>query len=351
MIPSDRFDGLLERPELAFDEERPARRFRGASVLVTGAGGSIGSALVRQLIELGAERVVCYESHEPSLFRLGVGLRDLGLGSRAVLSLGDARDAPRIDRLVSSYSVDAVFALAAYKHVPLAEENADQVAAVNVVALADAIEVCDSRQVANFIFPSSDKAVRPPSLYGATKRFAECAVRERGSSAATTQGTAVRLVNVFGTAGNVIELFAARFAAGQRVGLTDERMTRYWMTRREAVWLLATASTLANESSLYIGAVGDPVPLLTTTRRLASMMGVDDPQIDIVGIRPGERLSEELAYAFETVVATPVADILEIVSQRRHPRIVDAVARLRTCVATGDAFGARSILMDASFVT
>jgi O-antigen biosynthesis protein WbqV len=288
---------------------------------------------------------VCVESHEPSLFRLGLRLRERFPNHRVRLALADVRDTRRLTRLIDEHAVDAVFHMAAYKQVPLAEENCDQVVSVNVsstLALADAAA---SAGVRDFVYPSTDKAVRPPSIYGATKRIAELELLRRIVDH-RRRAAVVRLVNVFGTAGNVIETWSRQLASGQPIWVTDPRMTRYWMTTREAALLLASAACIDRAPAPLLLEVGDPVPLMRTAERLAELVTGQAPDVRVIGARPGERLHEELAYAYEQLEPTTLRGIQQATSLRPLENISRILAELECAVTAGDNDWVRRILAD-----
>jgi FlaA1/EpsC-like NDP-sugar epimerase len=340
---------LLERAPVPFDEARLRARYEGRAVLVVGAGGSIGGALVERLLELGAEMVVCGESHEPSLFRLGLRLSERFPRERFRLALADLRDTARLGRLIREHAADVVFQMAAYKHVPLSEENADQVVWLNVLATLDLADAAARSGVSAFVYPSTDKAVRPPSMYGATKRVVELELLRRAALGATCQFQVVRLVNVFGTAGNVIEIWMRRLEAGLALPVTDPSMTRYWMTRGEAVHLLAAAATLGPgwPAGPLLLEVGQPVPLPATMARLAALLERPPPRVDVTGRRPGERLHEELTYPYERLVPTELPGVLSIVADRRLDDVQGTVRLLRGAVERGDHRRVRELLTAA----
>ena len=343
------FDRLLEREPVQFDEARLRQRYDGRAALVVGAGGSIGSALVERLLELGASFVVCAESHEPSLFRLGLRLSERISKARYRLALGDLRDTARLGRLIREHAVDVVFQMAAYKHVPLSEENADQVVWLNVLATLDLADLSARSGVTAFVYPSTDKAVRPPSIYGATKRVVELELLRRAALRGVCTFPVVRLVNVFGTAGNVIEIWSRRMAAGQTLPVTDPSMSRYWMTRQEAVHLLASAAVLGRSAPAapLMLEVGGPVPLLATLQRLAALLERPAPRVEVTGWRPGERLHEELTYPYERFVATELPGIVAAATDRRLDDVQGTVRRLREAVEGGDNAAVRALLKAA----
>lgn len=343
MIPGTiDLDRLLDRPTTTFDEAGLNARYAGSTALVTGAGGSIGGALCEELLARGARSLVCVDSHEPSLFRLGLRLRERWPAIRPRLALADVRQTDLLARLMSDHGVDAVFHTAAYKHVPLAEENADQALAVNVLATLDLADAAIGRGVRDFVYPSTDKAVRPPSIYGATKRLAEIELLRRRTGADGRRVAVARLVNVFGTAGNVIEIFAAQMQAGRHLTVTDRAMTRYWMTRREAVRLMLSAALIADADGPLMIDVGAAAPLLDTARRLAALLSVPMPPVDEMGWRPGERLTEELTYPEERLVSSDAAGVLIARSERPLGDVTDLVGEARRVVAAADADAARA---------
>jgi FlaA1/EpsC-like NDP-sugar epimerase len=339
------YERLLERAPVAFDDHVVRERFEGASVMVTGAGGSIGSALCELLARSGAAALVCVENHEPSLFRLGLRLRERFPNLRVRHALADVRDGERLGRLIDHHAVDAIFQMAAYKHVPLGEENCDQVVDVNVLATLTLADLASARGVRDFVYPSTDKAVRPPSIYGATKRLVELELMRRVADHGRRCGVA-RLVNVFGTAGNVIETWARQLPEGTPIWVTDARMTRYWMTTHEATMLLASAACLEPEPAPLLLEVGDPVPLLRTAERLAEMVIGRAPETQIVGWRPGERLHEELAYDYETAERSGLPGILRLRARRPLDDASAIVSELQCAVSAGDDLWVRRILGD-----
>ncbi|HEV8638975.1 MAG TPA: polysaccharide biosynthesis protein [Chloroflexota bacterium] len=341
------FDRLLEREAVRFDEELLRARFAGRAAMVVGAGGSIGGALVELLLARGAALVVCAEAHEPSLFRLGLRLRERAANPAVRLALADLRDTPRLERLIAEHGVDAVFQLAAYKHVPLSEENADQVVWVNVLATLDLADAATRSGVAAFVYPSTDKAVRPPSIYGATKRVVELELLRRAAEGGPCRFPVVRLVNVFGTAGTVIEVFARQIGEGRPLSVTDRRMTRYWMTRREAILLLASAAGLTGPTGPLLLDVGDPVPLVRTAERLAELLERPNPRVEIIGLRPGERLHEELTYPYEELAPTGLSGVREARARRPLEDVRGTVDRLRASVQAGDTARVRRLLTEA----
>jgi FlaA1/EpsC-like NDP-sugar epimerase len=296
---------LLERPAVQFAGTELADRLAGRRILVTGAGGSVGSALADLLASLRPAELVLVESHEPSLFHLRARLLAAQPSVCYRWTLADVRDERKLAAVFGQSRPEIVFHLAAYKHVPLAEENLDQVLAVNVLGTVGLVQQAARSGVEMLVYPSTDKAVNPPSIYGATKRVVERYLAEVAREHFGPAIRLVRLVNVFGTQGSVIETFTRQILAGQPLTITDPRMTRYWMTMAEAAGLLAWTTTTETPGP-FILAVGEAAPLEVTARRLSRLLRPDvDPAIRYVGIRPGERLHEELAYPYETLEPCP----------------------------------------------
>lgn len=304
---------LLERTPVAFGEAELAGHLAGRRILVTGAGGSVGSTLSEWLAAFAPAELVLLESHEPSLFHL----RNRLLATRPDVAyrwtLADVRDEPKLAAVFRQSRPDVVFHLAAYKQVPLGEENVDQVIGVNVLGTAGLVRQAARTGVGTVVYPSTDKAVNPPSIYGATKRLVERLFAERSREHEGPALRLVRLVNVFGTQGSVIETFTRKILAGQPLPITDPRMTRYWMTMREVALLLAWAGTCAGSPDPYVLDVGEAVPLEQTADRLRRLLRPEaELAIRYVGIRPGERLHEELAYPYERLEPSPQPGVLRV---------------------------------------
>jgi len=327
---------LLGRPEFAADLAPAAEFVRDRRVLVTGAAGSVGSPLAHVLLGAGPASLVLLDHHEHSLFSLE---RSLG-AARAGLSyeLADVRDTQRLQRVFDHQSPEIIFHLAAAKHVPYGERFPDGAVAANVLATETLLELSDAAGVQTVIYPSSDKSVQPPSVYGATKRVAEALVQRHSQD---RRWAVVRYVNIIGTRGSVIETFTQQVLTDRALSVTDERMTRYWISMDEAVWCALSAARCAAPGEVVMPACGEPVPLLETARRLAGWYRPERVPYPIMctGIRPGERLHEVLLSANETFADGPAQGLRAVRTTRdaarlaELPRIVDD---LRRGVAAGD---------------
>jgi FlaA1/EpsC-like NDP-sugar epimerase len=304
---------LLPRAEWHFGNPVASGDSHNGRYLITGAGGSIGWHLADQLASCNPAHMVLVDNHEPSLFRLREHLQQFPGSESFRYCLVDVRNTIKLEAIVREERPRVVFNLAAYKHVPLAEENADQVLSVNVEAAIRLAELCVQYDVERFVYPSTDKAVRPPSIYGATKRVAELAMLSLGILSSPQRLAVARLVNVLGTQGGVIETFRRQLRAGEPVTVTDLGMTRYWMTVQEAVGLLRHAGHLNPIGTAFMVDVGEAVPIIETARRLQRAVRPDLPfRFELLGARPGERLHEELLYSYERASQLEVAGVLRI---------------------------------------
>jgi len=311
---------LLGRPPRSIPVGEGERQLRGARVLVTGAGGSIGTALVSRLLALDPELVVALDNHEASLFRLG---RALGSQAPLELRLADVRHADKIKRIFRETRPSVVFHLAAYKHVPFGEREPDEPVSVNVLGSQAVATAAVAAGASHVVYSSSDKAVNPPSVYGATKRLAETILLAHSATQSTTSFHAIRYVNVLGSSGSALETFVEQAQAGAPLTLTDRRMTRYWMAMDEAIDLLWHALGLPSGSRTLLEP-GDPIPVEAMARRIYRLIRGDSqsPNFVITGARPGERLTEELTSESESLVRCGEDPVLRVV----HSRFADHAA-------------------------
>lgn len=329
---------LLGRPEFAGDLAQAAECVvRGRRVLLTGAGGSIGWPLTALLLNASPEQLVLLDHHEHSLFSLE---RALGRAEATTYELADIGDSRRMARLFAHYRPEVVIHLAAAKHVPYGERFPEGAVATNVLALRDLLDLADRAGTAVFVYPSSDKSVQPPSVYGATKRLAEALVQQ--FAGATRQWAVVRYVNIIGTRGSVIETFTQQVLADRPLSVTDERMTRYWISMQEALWCALIAGQSAAPGSIVMPECGEPVPVIETARRLAGWYRPEVVPFPIActGIRPGERLHEVLLSSNERLADKPVAAGTRAVLTSRDlaavGRIGSVVDELAALVDAGD---------------
>ncbi|MBI3978452.1 MAG: SDR family NAD(P)-dependent oxidoreductase [Chloroflexi bacterium] len=315
-----RLDDLLERPPIPVGLDVARERLAGRRVLVTGAGGSIGTALSHLLVELGPAELTLLDHHENSLF----ALRQELLAPSVHFALADVRDRTRLGHIFRRHRPEVVFHLAAYKHVHLAEIDPDQTALVNVLGSLNIFDAAMEIGCARVVYPSTDKAVLPPSVYGATKRFAELLVMALAREIDPSAFVVARLVNTLGAQGGVIRTFAQQIRQGQPVSVTDVRMTRYWITMEEAVCFLAQAGGLAVEAPILLLALGEPIRLVDVGERLWHLIRPDEPfRLREVGARPGERLDEQLLYDHERPASSRASGILAVHQTLAPPSLVD----------------------------
>lgn len=313
---------LLGRPPVTPDQALLDNLIRGGTILVTGAGGSIGSELCRQVVEARPRTLILVEQSEYNLYTIERELRagNAGAGDDAVqilAILASVRDGHRMGQIFASYGVTVVLHAAAYKHVPLVEQNLAEGIANNVLGTMVVARLAIEHQVPRFILISTDKAVRPTNAMGASKRCAEMIVQALDQEAPATRFAMVRFGNVLGSSGSVVPLFREQVAAGGPVTLTHRDITRYFMSISEAAQLVLQAGAMAAGGEVFVLDMGEPVriyDLATAVIRLSGRTVRDadrpdgDIEIRIEGLRPGEKLYEELLIGGETIAT-------------QHPRI------------------------------
>ena len=325
-------DELLPRREIVANVAAMRAFIGGRRVLVTGAGGSIGSELCRHLARLDCATLVMFERHENSLYEVLMTVD----GSIAEPFLGDILDAPRLNEAFVRYRPEVVFHAAAHKHVPLLETHVSEAVKNNVSGTRHVAEAADLHGVERFVLISSDKAVNPSSVMGATKRVAELLMREVAPRS-RTEFVTVRFGNVLGSNGSVVPRFVGQIRAGGPITVTHPDVRRFFIRIREAVQLVIEAAALGNSGAMYVLDMGDPVRIVDLARRVMEACGARPSMpIEFIGLRPGEKLDEELIGANETAVATMVPHIAEIRSSGVLPATLgDGIALLEAL--TGSA--------------
>lgn len=263
-------------------------------VLVTGAGGSIGSELVRQMNHLGAARVICVDRDEYALYRLQLGLTGQAMLTDDSMILADVASRPQMEAVFAAYQPQLVFHAAACKQLPLLERAPAQAIMTNVHGTMNVAALATEYGVGHFVNISTDKAARPVSVLGMTKRVAEI-VTAHCAGGLSTMTASVRFGNVFASRGSFIETLAHQIGAGLPVTITDPDMARFFMTIPQAVSLVLEAAVMADNESIFTLDMGDRYSILEIARRYAALAGVTDPVFVCTGRRPGERLEEELA--------------------------------------------------------
>lgn len=287
---------LLEREEVKLNTGAISKTIRGKSVLVTGAGGSIGSELCRQIISLQPKCLLLFGRGENSIYQIERELQpDYGFGTEIVGIIGDIQNKKRLETIFSEYLPDVVYHAAASKHVPLMENNPTEAVLNNIIGTKNLADISNKYNVETFVMISSDKAVKPSSVMGASKRIAELLVQSMNKDAGTCFSI-VRFGNVLGSRGSVVPLFQEQIDKGGPITITHKEMTRYFMTIPEASKLVIQAGAFATGGEIFILDMGQPVKIVDLAAKMISLNGKSLEEIEIieVGIRPGEKIHEEL---------------------------------------------------------
>jgi FlaA1/EpsC-like NDP-sugar epimerase len=300
-------EDLLGRDSVKLDMEALRRSYTGKVILVTGAGGSIGSELCRQLLRFGPTQLVLLDISEYAVYRLTEDMTTLRPTCSIAPLIGDVKDKARMDRIMSDYRPAVVFHAAAYKHVPLMEDvNAWEAVRNNAYGTYVVGESAVRHGVERFVLVSTDKAVNPTNVMGASKRLAEM-VCQALNRAGTTRFETVRFGNVLGSSGSVIPKFQQQIAAGGPVTVTHPNVIRYFMSIPEAAQLVLQAGSMGSGGEIFVLDMGEPVKILDLARDMIRLAGYTEQQIEIqfTGLRPGEKLFEELLADDEATLPTP----------------------------------------------
>jgi len=342
---------LLGREPVRIDESQIAAAIAGESVMVTGGCGSIGSELSRQLAEYGPRKLVLFDQAESEMFMLALDLRKRHPELNLVTEIGDIYRASRVQQVMSRHGVKVVFHAAAYKHVPLMEENIIEAVENNIIGTYNVARAAHRNGVKNFVLISSDKAVNPTSIMGVTKRVGEIIVstacgRGRPNGRAFIS---VRFGNVLASNGSVVQIFRRQIAAGGPVTVTDPDMRRYFMSIPEAVQLVLQAFAMGSGGEIFVLDMGEPIRIMELAQnmiRLAGLTPGSDIKIEYTGLRPGEKLFEEINTCSEDMLPT-YHEKIKIFSSR-YPVPEDMavwVDELRAIVKAGNAEEAKLHLL------
>lgn len=315
---SNRWEQFLGRPPIAVDHEANHVALRGRRVLITGAAGSVGSALARRCSRLSVKNLILLDISEQGIFDLDSELDSEAAEQCRYSVVGDVCDAALLEEIFSKYEPEIVFHAAACKHVPLMERNPFTAARTNAIGTSRIAEAAVRQRSEQLILLSTDKAADPSSIMGATKRIAEHVVLANESS---TQMKAVRLANVLGSSGSVVPTFEKQIAAGQPLTVTHRDASRYFVTMDEAVSLLLAATLESRASSIYIPMLESPQRIEELARFLIAESGTrKEPGISFIGLRAGEKLHESLIAAGESLEVNPGSPLV-MASQKTTPTV------------------------------
>ncbi len=311
-------EDLLGRNPIVLDEKKIAEDLNGNVVLVTGAAGSIGSGLVQQIAQYEPEKIILLDQAESPLYDLQNELYTTYPNLNFEVVIGDIRSYERMERMFSHFRPDYVYHAAAYKHVPLMENNPSEAVLTNVKGSRNLVDLARKYKVKKFVMISTDKAVNPTNVMGASKRIAEI-YAQAANETSETKFITTRFGNVLGSNGSVIPLFQRQIESGGPVTVTDERITRYFMTIPEACQLVLEAGTMGEGGEIFVFDMGESVKIIDLAKKMIQLSGLEvgkDIEIKVTGLRPGEKLYEELLAAEENTLPT------------HHPQILKAKVRV-----------------------
>lgn len=348
-------EDLLGRDKFNSELEDISRPYKSKNILISGAGGSIGSELCRQILEHKPSKLVLFEQSELALYSVERELRPLAqkMGIALIPILGSVCDDTLIEHVFETQRIQVVFHAAAYKHVPLVEDN--EIAGINnnVIGTHTLAQQALKSKVETFILVSTDKAVRPTNIMGATKRLAELVIQDLDKNSKDTKFSMVRFGNVLGSSGSVIPLFRDQIAKGGPVTLTHDEVTRYFMAISEAAYLVILAGSFSQGGEVFVLDMGTPVKIKELARRMIEKSGytvrnADNPEGDIeiitTGLRPGEKLYEELLIDAETL-KTPHPKIMRAKENSLSPKAIEKLIKdIKIAVSNNDKKQVRKII-------
>jgi len=304
------YNDLLNREPILTNKDTILSYIKGKRVLVTGGCGSIGSEIVRQLIKFEASSIIVYDNAETPLFYLEQEISKFNKNIHIRYVIGDVRDKNRLNEIFESFMPNVVFHAAAYKHVPMMESNPIEAIKTNVLGTKNISDVSYHYGIEKFVMVSTDKAVNPTNIMGATKRIAEIYTQYLNQKS-NTQFITTRFGNVLGSQGSVIPTFIDQINTGGPVSVTHKNVIRYFMTIQEACQLVLQASSIGKGGEIYLFDMGEPVKIFDLAKKLISLAD-DDVGIEIIGLRPGEKLYEELLCNGENTIPTKDPNIMKL---------------------------------------
>jgi FlaA1/EpsC-like NDP-sugar epimerase len=327
-IKKVKIEDLLERETIKLNEEELTKQILNKSVLVTGAAGSIGSEIVRQLTRFNPSKIIIFDQAESPLYDIELELREELQFFNAEIVIGDMRDKDRMEKIFSTLKPDLVYHAAAYKHVPMMENNPSEAIKTNVFGTANVAELAVKYGAERFVMVSTDKAVNPTNVMGASKRIAEIYTQSLNGKTKTAFIT-TRFGNVLGSNGSVIPRFKKQIEAGGPVTVTHPEITRYFMTIPEACQLVLQAGALGHGGEIFVFDMGESVKIVDLARKMIQLSGYQlgkDINISFTGLRPGEKLYEELLNVKENTLPTVHPRIMIAkVREYEHQEVIDMV--------------------------
>jgi FlaA1/EpsC-like NDP-sugar epimerase len=333
-------EDLLGRDPVALDTDLLRRHISGRTVLVTGAAGSIGSELCRQIARLSPARLVMFEIAESPLFDFEMEMRERFPALELLPVIGDVRDPGRVEEVLRAYRPAIVYHAAAYKHVPMMEIHPVEAVKTNVLGTRIVAEAAAKHRVERFVLVSTDKAVRPANVMGATKRVAELVIHNMNGEGRPTVFVAVRFGNVLGSAGSVVPIFRKQLETTGKLTVTHPEASRYFMLIPEAAGLILQAGAMGKGGEVFVLDMGEPVKILDLAKNLIRLSGKElgvDADIVFTGLRPGEKLHEELIVEGEDVSRTTHPKVMKLIGGDEMPMAWKRrLEELIVSAATGD---------------
>lgn len=323
-------EDLLGRKPIQLDQAKISAELNGKAVLVTGAAGSIGSGLVKQISNYNPKTIVLLDQAESALYDLQQDLNSRGSNCPFEIVIGDIRNYNRLKRVFEFYKPEYVFHAAAYKHVPLMENNPSEAVLTNVQGTKNLVDLSIEFDVLKFVMISTDKAVNPTNVMGASKRVAEIYAQSK-NTLGKTKFITTRFGNVLGSNGSVIPLFQKQIEQGGPLTITDERITRFFMTIPEACQLVLEAGSMGQGGEIFVFDMGKSVKIIDLAKKMIQLSGLElgkDIEIKITGLRPGEKLYEELLASEENTVPTHNPQILIAKTKENNETQINAIEEL-----------------------
>jgi len=350
-VKNIQIEDLLERKPIVLDNQTISKQLYGKTVLITGAAGSIGSEIVRQVLSFSPKEIIILDQAETPLHELSLELEKNNYDSKIYFVIADIKNKEAMNRVFNLYNPQVVYHAAAYKHVPLMEENPSQAILNNVEGTKNIADLSSVYKVKKFVMISTDKAVNPSNVMGASKRIAEKYVQslqlkslnENGSKG--TKFITTRFGNVLGSNGSVVPLFSSQIANGGPVTITHQDIIRYFMTIPEACQLVLEAGSMGNGGEIYIFDMGKPVKIIDLARKMIKLAGFVpdvDIEIKIVGLRPGEKLYEELLNDTSKTLPTHHEKIM--IAEEIQEEYIDLHSDIEELIGTANFFDSDEIV-------